>query len=160
MSQFNTSGSKYLRPIQTVDGCVDVYAVLDAFDVRCPARQHAVKKLLCAGIRGKGDEAQDLLEARDAVDRAVQMQAARLDSGPDTRATSWISYPCSNSRQIPSCRRSCQRRSSNPARTTARWKAALRPGAKIALSRFSGSAVLTQRQPCFAICRTETRGWR
>ncbi len=85
MSQFNASGSKYLRPIQTVDGCVDVYAVLDAFDVRCPARQHAIKKLLCAGIRGKGGVMQDLAEARDAVSRAVDLEAGRgaeiLDGG-------------------------------------------------------------------------------
>lgn len=75
---FNQSGSKYLRQVNCpVTGKVDVYAVLEAFDVRCPARQHAIKKLLCAGLRGKGGESQDLIEARDAVDRAVQMQYAR-----------------------------------------------------------------------------------
>jgi len=47
------SGNKYLREIQLRDGKVDVYAVPKAFDVRCPARQHAIKKLLCAGIRAK-----------------------------------------------------------------------------------------------------------
>jgi hypothetical protein len=55
------------------DGTVDVYSVLVTFNVTCPARQHAVKKLLCAGLRGKGDELQDLREARDAVDRAIQI---------------------------------------------------------------------------------------
>jgi len=75
---FNKSGSKYLREIPcTIDGRVDVYAVIDAFGVTCPARQHALKKLLCSGIRGKGDVLQDLDEARDAVDRAIQMQMAR-----------------------------------------------------------------------------------
>ena len=75
---FNGSGSKYLRQIHSsVGGRVDVYAILEAFDVRCPARQHAIKKLLCAGMRGKGGEMQDLEEARDAVDRAVQMQEGR-----------------------------------------------------------------------------------
>jgi hypothetical protein len=77
-TSFNASGSKYLRPMTClVDGRADVYAVLEAFEVTCPARQHAIKKLLCAGIRGKGNEAQDLTEARDAVDRAMQMQGAR-----------------------------------------------------------------------------------
>ena len=71
------SGSKYRRAIQHADGHVDVYAVLDAFAVSCPARQHAIKKLLCAGLRGKADELQDLTEARDAADRAVEMQRAR-----------------------------------------------------------------------------------
>ena len=71
------SGAKYRRPIQHADGYIDVYAVLDAFGVTCPARQHAIKKLLCAGTRGKAGEMQDLTEARDAVDRAVEMHADR-----------------------------------------------------------------------------------
>ena len=71
---FNKSGSKYLRKVCcAVDNKIDVYAVLDAFEVTCPARQHAIKKLLCAGIRGKGDELQDLREAADAIRRAIQM---------------------------------------------------------------------------------------
>lgn len=76
---FNASGSKYLRKIvgATPDGRMDVYAVLATFGVTCPARQHAVKKLLCAGLRGKGDEAQDIKEAGDAVARALQL----LESG-------------------------------------------------------------------------------
>jgi len=75
---FNKSGSKYLRPIiLTAGGRVDVYAVLDAFDVRCPARQHAIKKLLCSGIRGKGDTLQDLTEAGDAIARAIELQTVR-----------------------------------------------------------------------------------
>lgn len=76
---FNASGSKYLRKVigATPDGRIDVYAVLATFGVTCPARQHAVKKLLCAGLRGKGDEAQDIKEAGDAVARALQL----LESG-------------------------------------------------------------------------------
>lgn len=77
MTDTNESGSKYLRSVPcSVLGQVDVYAVLDAFDVACPARQHAIKKLLCTGIRGKGDVMQDLREARDAITRAIQMQEA------------------------------------------------------------------------------------
>jgi hypothetical protein len=79
---FNTSGSKYLRKmIALVDGCADVYAVIVAFAVTCPARQHAIKKLLCTGLRGKGDSMQDLKEARDAIDRAMQLEAARIAEG-------------------------------------------------------------------------------
>lgn len=77
-TEFNKSGSKYLRQMTClVDGKADVYAVIDAFNVTCPARQHALKKLLCAGIRGKNDCTQDLIEARDAVDRAIQMEGSR-----------------------------------------------------------------------------------
>jgi hypothetical protein len=79
---FNKSGSKYLRNAPcSIDGRLDVYAVLDAFNVTCPARQHAIKKLLCSGIRGKGDVIQDLEEAGDAVQRAIQMEKARANAG-------------------------------------------------------------------------------
>lgn len=75
---FNSSGSKYLRAVPClVDGKADVYAVIDAFNVTCPARQHAIKKLLCSGIRGKGDTLQDLREAADAIARAIQMHEAK-----------------------------------------------------------------------------------
>jgi hypothetical protein len=72
----NHSGSKYLRDVQLVGGKIDVYSVLVAFGVSCPARQHAIKKLLCAGLRGKGDELQDLWEAIDAVRRAIEIKEA------------------------------------------------------------------------------------
>lgn len=75
-TQFNTSGSKYLRKITgAIDGKVDVYAVLLTFNVKCPARQHAIKKLLCTGLRDKGSVLQDLKEARDAIDRAIQIES-------------------------------------------------------------------------------------
>lgn len=76
---FNQSGSKYLRDVPClIEGkYLDVYAVLDAFQVTCPARQHAIKKLLCSGIRGKGDTLQDLKEAKDAISRAIQMEESK-----------------------------------------------------------------------------------
>ena len=77
---FNTSGSKYLRNVPClVDGKADVYAVLDAFQVTCPARQHAIKKLICAGLRNKGTLLQDLNEARDAIQRAIQMEESKAN---------------------------------------------------------------------------------
>jgi hypothetical protein len=56
-------------------GCltVDIYDVLSAFDVSCPAIQHAVKKLLCAGQRGHKDVVQDLEEAKHAIERAIEL---------------------------------------------------------------------------------------
>lgn len=56
---------------------IDVYDVLVAFDVKCPARQHAIKKLLCAGLRGKGDEMQDLNESIVAINRSIQIAEQR-----------------------------------------------------------------------------------
>lgn len=79
------SGNKYHRRIHSVEDIggfttADVCSVLDAFNVTCPARQHAIKKLLCSGIRGKGDTMQDLTEARDAVNRAIVLEKQRLQA--------------------------------------------------------------------------------
>lgn len=77
--------NKYLRKIIGLDGRtaeVDVYAVLDAFNVVCPARQHAIKKLLCAGLRGKGDSIQDLKETYQAMERAIGLETQRQYSPP------------------------------------------------------------------------------
>lgn len=65
--------TKYRRRIQDIDNpnavVVDVYSVLEAFGVTCPARAHAIKKLLAAGVRGKGNEVSDLEEAKVAIER-------------------------------------------------------------------------------------------
>jgi len=81
-----SSGNKYNRTIhskqdRTSSVVADVYSVLDAFDVRCPARAHAIKKLLCSGLRGKGDTMQDLSEAKDAVVRAMELEDRRNPGG-------------------------------------------------------------------------------
>lgn len=81
--------NKYIRTIKGIDhgtADVDVYAVLAAFDVTCPARQHAIKKLLCAGIRGKGNAAQDLTEAGQAVDRAIGLEGHHPTTAPPDTA--------------------------------------------------------------------------
>lgn len=76
------AGSKYLRLIcsalnNSLFITVDVYSVLVAFNVTCPARAHAIKKLLCAGLRNKGSELQDLEECLVAVSRAIEIQRQR-----------------------------------------------------------------------------------
>lgn len=52
---------------------VDVYRVLDAFKTDSAAIDHALKKLLCAGLRGKKDKAQDYLEAIRSIDEALAL---------------------------------------------------------------------------------------
>ncbi|CAN0430245.1 unnamed protein product [Discosporangium mesarthrocarpum] len=53
---------------------IDVYRVLDLFEVTDPSLQHAIKKLLVAGGRGGGkDIAQDVLEAIDSCTRCIEM---------------------------------------------------------------------------------------
>ena len=86
MSEAEHTGSKYIRLILPIPGTldrIDVYSVLEAFEVSCPARAHAVKKLLCTGIRGKGDALQDLREAQDAVSRAIDLEIFRQQLAGD-----------------------------------------------------------------------------
>lgn len=77
-------GVKYLRTIhsavsdKTIE--VDIYAVLEAFDVTCPAIQHCIKKLLAAGQRGKGTKEQDLIGAKAALNRAIELEKERNHS--------------------------------------------------------------------------------
>ena len=76
--------SKYVRGFTSINGKVfaaDVYSVLAAFGVKCPARQHAIKKLLMPGQRGAKGELQDLDEALVSVSRAIDMVRARLPEG-------------------------------------------------------------------------------
>jgi hypothetical protein len=79
--KFHT-GNKYVRKIKdcttgTAYVEVDVYSVLEAFNITCPGRQHAIKKLLCAGLRSKGSAANDLKEAIDAIRRAIIIEEAK-----------------------------------------------------------------------------------
>lgn len=84
-----SGNDKYLRTIkQTKEApglmgelgmviAIDVYDVLNTFNVTDPAVAHAVKKLLCLGIRGHKDEIQDLEEVIQAVERAIDTARCR-----------------------------------------------------------------------------------
>ncbi len=52
---------------------VDVYRVLTLFKVNDPCLQHAIKKLLCAGDRGDKSMIKDITEARDTLNRHLEM---------------------------------------------------------------------------------------
>jgi hypothetical protein len=65
--------SKYDREIKA-GVTVDVYDVLLAFNVQCPAMQHAIKKMLCAGLRGVKDDTQDKREAIASIERSIELQ--------------------------------------------------------------------------------------
>lgn len=64
--------SKYHRTIKGVS--LDVYDVLQAWNVSNQATQHAVKKLLMPGALGHKDTLQDLAEARQSIDRAIELE--------------------------------------------------------------------------------------
>ena len=70
------SGNKYHKKIVGFGGdvvTVDVYRVIDAFNVTDAGLQHALKKILMPGLRGKGGTMQDLEEARDAVSASIDL---------------------------------------------------------------------------------------
>lgn len=54
---------------------IDVYRVLNLFKVERAPVAHAVKKLLCAGDRGAKNYVQDITEARDSLNRELEMIA-------------------------------------------------------------------------------------
>ena len=69
--------NKYQRTIIGLDGVattVDVYDVLLAFNISCPAMQHALKKMLCSGLRGHKPSIQDKQEAIDSILRSIQLE--------------------------------------------------------------------------------------
>lgn len=64
--------NKYEREIIGINGeraVVDVYRTISAFDVTDPACQHAIKKLLCMGLRGHKDVITDLDDAIDSLNK-------------------------------------------------------------------------------------------
>jgi len=67
--------NKYKRTIGKEKTEVDVYDVLLAFDVRCPAIQHAIKKLLAPGKRGAKSEKQDVEEALLSLQRSLELMS-------------------------------------------------------------------------------------
>ena len=74
MSKYNRVAHKDGKHLE-----VDVYDVLEAFNVTCPALQHLIKKALCVGIRGHKDESQDLQDIIDSANRAIGLAADRVD---------------------------------------------------------------------------------
>jgi hypothetical protein len=75
-------GGKYLRRIRPADGAggpinVDVYCVIEAYEIHCPALQHALKKILACGQRGKGDKVDDIHGVFDAMWRALELEKQR-----------------------------------------------------------------------------------
>lgn len=92
-------GNKYIRtiypkwpdsgqtPIQ-----VDIYRVLSAYGVTNPAAAHAIKKLLCAGLRGKADALTDLKEALESVEEAIVVHQQDLDRLPKPTCASNEGY--------------------------------------------------------------------
>lgn len=77
--------NKYEREIIGLNGeaaIIDVYRTIEAFNVTNAMAQHAVKKILCLGLRGHKDMAEDLDDAIDSLQKMKaylgQKQIARI----------------------------------------------------------------------------------
>lgn len=65
---------------------IDVYRVIELWEVKDPCIQHALKKLLVAGKRGAKDEAKDIQEAIDTLERWKAMREEEKQAQSDSCA--------------------------------------------------------------------------
>jgi len=63
----------YIKDISSLEK-IDIYRILDLYEVKDHALEHAIKKLLCAGNRGHKDKYQYVVEACKSLDRWLDMQ--------------------------------------------------------------------------------------
>ena len=66
------SHSHYFKPCPY--DTLDVYRVINIFGVSDPCIQHALKKLLCSGVRGHKDQSKDIQDVIDTLERWKQMR--------------------------------------------------------------------------------------
>lgn len=66
------SHNHYFRDVSHLNS-LDVYRLLDLFNVTCPVAQHIVKKALVAGQRGHKDTRRDWQDIADSAARRLQM---------------------------------------------------------------------------------------
>lgn len=67
------SHDHYKKSVKHLD-MIDVYRVVELFDVPAGPIDHAVKKLLCAGGRGHKDLDRDIQDAIDSLERWKEMR--------------------------------------------------------------------------------------
>ena len=67
--------SHYFKDVRHLD-YIDVYQVCKLFEVDDPSHctQHSIKKLLMSGKRGAKDKMKDIVEARDTLNRYLQIE--------------------------------------------------------------------------------------
>lgn len=70
---------------------IDVYRVLKLFGVSDPCIQHAIKKLLVAGLRGHKDISKDVDEAIVSLNRWKEMREEDEEEGEDIHYTDMLS---------------------------------------------------------------------
>ncbi len=76
--------NKYNRTVIGIDGrycIVDVYRVLETFDVVNPQLQYIVKKSLIYGLQGQESSIEDLIDIKDSIESAILMHKQIEDLG-------------------------------------------------------------------------------
>ena len=63
----------YFKDVRHLDA-IDVYRIIELFEITDPCLQHALKKVLAAGKRGAKNKEKDVNEALDSLNRWVAMQ--------------------------------------------------------------------------------------
>lgn len=54
---------------------IDVYRIIELFEITCPVAQHVLKKAMVAGMRGHKDLARDWQDILDSAERRLEMLA-------------------------------------------------------------------------------------
>lgn len=62
----------YFRDVSHLDK-IDVYRVIDLWEVNDPCMQHILKKVLCPGKRGHKDLRRDIEDIYDTIKRRIEM---------------------------------------------------------------------------------------
>lgn len=76
--------SHYFREVPKGVTHIDIYRLLAMFGVTDNALGHAIKKLIVPGLRGAKDVCKDVTEARDTLNRWLQMaqEDGRMEPAP------------------------------------------------------------------------------
>lgn len=90
--------SHYKKDVRHLD-MIDVYRVLDLFEVTDQAVGHACKKLLCAGLRGGKDYKQDIEEAFKSLKRKLEMMEEDEKNNNDDRNIEYVSIIYADDKQ-------------------------------------------------------------
>jgi len=94
MSEVKKEHNHYYKSVKGLE-YVDVYRVLDLFEVTDPCLSHAVKKLLVAGGRGHKDIERDIRDVIASCNRWLEMREEEKQQTPPREAG--IKFPDMNS---------------------------------------------------------------
>lgn len=85
----------YHKNVRHLDS-IDVYRVLELFEVTCPVMQHIAKKALCAGNRGHKDLRRDIQDIIDSALRKLEMMREDEQGTGSSDEEGWIPWDGSN----------------------------------------------------------------